>query len=175
VSTLALLVVFGARPLPAQARECGRDSVKTRIGALAVRPGAIVEAKYEPLASLVNGTMSVRLERWTVRDMERSLELKGLAVLVRGGAQLHRSLLDAQEVPQLQKALATFERERIAGTLTNDQRQSYTTVDGLQIETFWDGSQRTVAVASGGSCPVSVYLDADALGRLRDGIGLFGP
>lgn len=149
----------------AQARGCEADSVKTKLGALAAKPGTMLTTRYDALPSITNGTMSVRVDVVTMRDEDRAVDLKGLAFVVRGGAQSRRALVDGEEVPRLAQALAAFEKRRLDG-MPNETRQQYSTLDRIQLETFWDGKQRALSITSGGACPVSVYFDADALGQL---------
>jgi len=154
-------------------RPCSADTARTRFERFVSAPGAAISDQSRQIADLTSESTGtrVRVLARAAADAVSTKTVKALAFVVSGRPlEVRTAVVDAADLPALHRVLTAFETARAAG-VAHDTRQKYTTPGGLEIETFWEGKQRAVAVTRTGSCPMSAYLDESALAQLRDAVG----
>lgn len=170
---LVLTPVLAAGREAVAQRACTPDTThRTAYERLQSAPGVAVTEQSRDVATLtsVSNGSGIRILDAVATDAVGGQSARAAIVVVQPRPTSARKVfVDAADLPALERALTAFETARGQG-LDQSARQKYTTPGGLEIETFWDGKQRVVAVSSAGPCPMSAYLGEADLARLRDAV-----
>jgi hypothetical protein len=123
--------------LAQEAHVCAPPAPKTHIGAFEERPGALIVKGSSPLGSIgcVFGSITVVCKEST--DVVSTQKVFGAAVSVKGRDRaLDTTLLDADELDSLLKALPRMNGPQWGDTSMTSFEAVWSSKDGLRITTF---------------------------------------